>query len=278
MSKKLVHKTLYGKERPDENASVMSKQHECNTWCAMKKGITKGLQIAGPLLTFVGESVSMFAPEIGEPIAMLGLAAEGIEAMIPENDPFQPKPTSTIPMPVVSSSMDIEPNNMNTLRKHSSYNRPNYSTPIQKKVKTVGESMINPITPGDLQRDALKREMLYQNLRGESAPKVAVLPNISNTLDMDPKKMTSAEYRSWVMAGAPNAEKYQKPASNSRMLTGSSSKYKTPPVRRQTTNTAEAAQIKSLGNEIMTANKAKVSNAITAATPTKFSDILNYLK
>ena len=290
MSKKIIHKSLYGKERPDENASVMSKQHECNTWCAMKKGLTKGLQIAGPLLTMVGEGVSLFAPEIGEPIAMLGLAAEGIEAMIPENDPFNPIPSGNVSGPMLSSAMDVEPNSMNTLRKHGSYNRPNYSTPIQKKVKTLGESMINPITPGDLERDALKREMLYQNLRGESAPKVAIIPNIANSKDMDPKKMTNNEWKEWALAGAPDAEKYQTPSASSRMLTKSSpyqtkgapfrkgSTYRTPPVTKQTTNNAEGVQIKALHNEVMANTKSKISNAITAATPTKFSDIFKYLK
>jgi hypothetical protein len=283
MSKIIIHKSLYGKERPDENASVMSKQHECNTWCAMKKGLTKGLQIAGPLLTMVGEGVSLFAPEIGEPIAMLGLAAEGIEAMIPENDPFNPIPSGNVSGPVLSSAMDVEPNNMNTLRKHSSYNRPDYSTPIQKKVKTPGESMFNPITPGDLERDALKREMLYQNLRGESAPKVAILPNIANSKDMDPKKMTNNEWKDWVLAGAPDAEKYQTPSISSRMLTKGApirkgSTYRTPPVTKQTTNIAEGAQIKALSNEVFANTKSKISSAITAATPTKFSDMFKYLK
>lgn len=261
MSKKLVHKSLYGKERPDENASVMAKQHECNAWCAMKKGLTKGLQIAGPLLTMVGEGVSMFAPEIGEPIAMLGLAAEGIEAMIPENDPFKPQLTTTVPMPVTSSYMDIEPSSMNTLRKHSSYNRPNYNPPIQKKVKTPGESMINPITPGDLERDAINRAMINAKLRGETPSGVIKIPNLANSTDKDPSKMTNEEWKNWVLAGAPGAKENQAPSTSSRMLT-STTPYQT-----------KGAPMKKLSSVTTNQNKNTVSRVKDAITTKTISDV-----
>ena len=264
-SKKIQKQSFYGKEKPWENVSVLEKAHNCNAWCSVKKGINWGLSVAGPILTTAGEVVSLFAPEIGEPMAMLGLAAEGIEAMIPENDPFNPQPTTTVPMPMTSSYMDVEPNHMNTLRKHSSYNRPNYTTPIQKKVKTSGESMINPITPGDLQRDALKREMLYKNLRGESAPKVARIPNIANSMDTDPKKMTNDEWLNWVKAGAPDAEKYQTPSASSRMLTSTPYQTKGAPMSKLTSTTAKAnaSTVSRVKNAMAAKTTADIKTAFT---------------